>query len=160
MDTKQIEENLAILFDRRLQTDLIRLTDQDHTDRQRGEAKWREAIAALELQEALPILDPGSVSYWREPFHGFVPDEGESTLYCEFTHHLGVIIDDCDEVSLRDLATLAQGTVPTEMLNLAMTTPQKKRQFIKVLLQTMERNGVFAPEHTTVTQVIKSFQHG
>ena len=157
MDTKQIKENLAIMFDRRLQTDLISLTDHEKIGRQRGEAKWREAIVALELQEALPILDPGSVPYWRESFHGFVPDRGKSTLCYEFTHHLGVIIDNCKEVSMRDLATLAQGTVPTEMLNLAMTTPQKKRQFIKVLLQTMERNGVFVPEHTTITQVIRSF---
>ena len=155
-----IQENLATVFDPQLERDLSVLHDCDKIDRKRGEVKWREEIVALEQQGKLPLLHPGSLPDWNDTFHIIVPDWGNTIRHCEFTHHLGVIIEQFDEVSLRDLATLAQGTVTTEMLNLAMTTPQKKRQFIKVLLQTMERNGVFVPEHTTITQMLKSFRYG
>ena len=110
-------------------------------------------------ENELPIINPGSQPNWNQLMRDGIPDLGDQARHYAYTHYLGVVLDDdeVDALTYEDMAILAQGTVSKDMMRQAMTSRHSRKQFIQVLLHTMERNEMFVPTHTTIRRVIDTF---
>ena len=145
----------------RLNHELQGMLQEERQDRLRGERQWRIEIELLEREGKLPIEAPGAQPNWDQFLRAGVPDYGDISRHYAYTHYLGVVLDDeqIGALDIADLAILAQGTVTEAMLWTAMNSPRAKKQFIQVLLQTMERNNIFIPPHTTIRRVLDVFRY-
>ena len=124
----------------------------------RGETQWRREIERLEQENALPIESPGSQPDWHWYAERGIPDSVDRAQRYMYTHHYGVVLDDeyVEKLDSEDLTLLARSTVPTTMIEIAMTSTDLKKQFIRALLRTMERNHIAGWQHTTLEQIIDS----
>ena len=90
-----------------------------------------------------------------------IPDITDQTLHYAYTHYLGVVLDnnEVDALTFEDMALLAQGKVSRAMIMIAMTSRHMRKQFIEVLLSTLEWNGIYVPTHTTIALLVDRIRH-
>ena len=114
----------------------------------------------MEQENELPIINPGSQPNWNQLMRDGIPDFGDQARHYAYTHYLGVVLndDEVDALTYEDMAIMARGKVSRDMITMAMTSRHLRKQFIKVLLSTMERNEMFVPTHTTIRRLVDKFR--
>ena len=144
MNIADINEDLA--------RELAYMSPAERAGRIRGEQQWRICIQQMEQDNKLPIINPGSEPEWNQLLRDGIADSADQARHYAYTHYLGVVLDndEVDALTYEDVAILARGKVSRAMITMAMTTRHLRKQFIKVLLSTMERNEMFVPIHTTI----------
>ena len=140
--------------------ELTGMTPAEQEGRIRGEEQWQNHIQLMERENRLPIVDPGSQPEWTQLMRAGIPSITDQTFHYAYTHYLGVVLDtrEVEALTFEDMAILAQGKVSRAMIMMAMTTKYMKKQFIQVLLSTLERNGIYVPTHTTIALLIESIR--
>ena len=141
--------------------ELADMSPAEQAGRIRGEQQWRNHIQEMERENKLPITDPGSQPEWTQLMQNGIPDITDQTLHYAYTHYLGVVLDnnEVDALTFEDMALLAQGKVSRAMIMMAMTSRHMRKQFIEVLLSTLEWNGIYVPTHTTIALLVDRIRH-
>ena len=123
-----------------LAQELAHMSPAEQADRIRGEQQWRNHIQLMEQENRLPIINPGSEPEWNELLRQGIADSADQARRYAYTHHLGVVLDnnEVDALTYEDVALLARGKVSRDMIMMAMTTRHLRKQFIEVMLSTME----------------------